>query len=151
MEVAVSKFGPKAPELFKAGKLKYPIRDGDVERPDDPVFAGQVFVTASSTNQPGIVDRQVKPVFEKDEAYSGCTFRASVSVFAYENVSKGVGLGLSNLQVVKKGPRLDGRKSAEQDFADYKEEADVGGGVDPDPGTPAASPPKKGAPAVDLL
>jgi len=147
IEVASAKFGDKAVEQLRSGKLKYPIRDGNVERPDDPVFADQVFVTASSTSQPGIVDGKVKPVFEKDEAYSGCTFRASVSVFAYDNVTKGVGIGLSNLQVIKKGPRLDGRKNAEQDFADYKEE----GAVDPGPAVAADAAPKRSAPVSDLL
>jgi hypothetical protein len=153
-EVAVAKFGKSAEliaEQFKAGKLKYPIHDGNTERPDDPVFADMVFVTASSTTQPGIVDRAVKPVFEKDEAYSGCTFRASVSVFAYDNVSKGVGLGLSNLQVVTKGPRLDGRRNAEQDFADYKDEsaAAVDTAAPTDAPPPADKKPPK--PVVDLL
>ncbi len=151
VEVATTKFGEKALEQLRSGKLRYPLRDGSTERPDDPVFADQVFITASSTNPPGVVDSKVKPVFEKDEAYSGCTFRASVSVFAYDNVTKGVGIGLSNLQVVKKGTRLDGRKSAEQDFEGYAE-ADAA----PDPSPSSSSPPariepKKGAPIADLI
>lgn len=153
MEVAKAKFSmaeDKLVELFKAGKYKYPIHDGNIERPDDPVFADHVYVTASSTSQPGIVNAKVEPVFEKDDAYSGCTFRASVSVFAFDNVSKGVGIGLSNLQVVKKGPRLDGRKNAADEFADYKDASAsddlVGGGEEKKPAEG-----KKAAPVGDLL
>lgn len=152
MEVAQGKFGTapeKLAELFKAGKYKYPLRDGNIERPDDPVFADHVFVNASSTSQPGIVDAKVQPIFEKDDAYSGCIFRASVSVFGYDNVSKGVGIGLSNLQVVRKGPRLDGRKNAEQDFQDFKDES--AGATDDLVGGGEAKPEGKKAAVGDLL
>jgi hypothetical protein len=145
-EVAKAKFGDKALDLLKIGKLKNPLRDGNIERPEDPVYADHVFVTASSKSQPGIVNGQLQKIFEKDEAYSGCTFRASVSVFAYDNVSKGVGIGLSNLQVVKKGQRLDNRREAEQDFEGYKEE----GGVDVDAGSDTGGSSKARA-ASDLL
>lgn len=121
---AKSKFGDEAVALLKSGKLKNPLRDGDTEK-DDPLYKGMYFMTASASadRQPGIVDAHVQPVFEESEAYSGCTFRASVNLFAFDKKgNRGVAVGLNNLQVVKKGPRLDGRKSAESDFADFKEE-----------------------------
>jgi hypothetical protein len=36
--------------------LKTPLRDGDLERPDDPAYAGSYFVNANATSAPGIVD-----------------------------------------------------------------------------------------------
>lgn len=36
--------------------LKTPLRDGDLERPDDPAYAGNYFVNANATSAPSIVD-----------------------------------------------------------------------------------------------
>lgn len=132
VEAAVEKFGPKAGEMLKKGSLKNPLRDGDEERSDDPVFKGCYFLTASASAEraPGIVDSKVQPVFEESEAYSGCTFRASVALYAFDKAgNKGVAVGLNNLQVVKKGTRLDGRKNAEDDFAAFKEEGEASEGA----------------------
>lgn len=128
-QVAVQRFGPDAPKLLKSGKLRSPLRDGDIDREDDPVYAGKVFLNANSTRQPGVVDAKLNPVFEESEAYSGCTFRASVAVFPYEaKGNKGVGVGLNNLQVVKKGERIDGRRAAADEFAEFAEEGGGEGG-----------------------
>jgi hypothetical protein len=129
IEAARAKFGEKAAEMLKGNKLKNPLRDGDVDRADEPSFKGCYFVTASASadRQPGVVDAKVQPVFEESEAYSGCIFRASVNLFAFDKGgNRGVAVGLNNLQVVKKGTRLDGRKNAEADFASFKEEPGEG-------------------------
>lgn len=118
-EVAKTQFGENAVELMKRGKLKNPLRDGDEERPEDKQFRGMYFMNATGERAPGIVDRHNQRVFEDSEAYSGCTFRASVALFGFDrDGNKGVAAGLNNLQVVTKGPRLDGRKEAEEDFND---------------------------------
>lgn len=133
---AKSKWGDEAVALLKGGKLKNPLRDGDTETDGEgkPRFPGCFFMTASASadRPPQIVDAKVQPIFEEGEAYSGCTFRASVNLFVFEKKgNRGVAVGLNNLQVVKKGPRLDGRKSAEQDFAEFKEEGgEATGGAD---------------------
>jgi hypothetical protein len=124
-EVGVEKFGPKA-------KFASPLRDGDIEKPEDKTYAGMVFCNARSDRKPGIVDAKAVRVFEEGDAYSGCTFRASVSVYAYEmEGKKGVALGLNNLQVLKKGPRLDSQKSAEDEFKDLSV-PEVGGSSEDD-------------------
>lgn len=121
--VAVQKFGPKAKELMKQGKIRNPIRDGDTDKPDNSTYAGKVFVGMSTKQRPGIVDRHLQPVTDKSEAYSGCKFVASVNVFAYDRAgNKGVSLGLNNLMVYEKGDRIDGRKGAEEDFAEFVDE-----------------------------
>ena len=38
--------------------IRTPLRDGDVERPDDPAFAGMWFMNANSDRAPGVVDRK---------------------------------------------------------------------------------------------
>lgn len=64
----VGKFGGKKPNK---GALKLPLRDGDVER-DDEAYKGYYFVNANSITPPQIVDKQVKPILDRNEVYSGC-------------------------------------------------------------------------------
>lgn len=108
-----SKFGGKVP-----AKFKHPLRDGDEERPDDAAYEGCMFLTASSDRQPGIVDANVDPILDKDEFYSGCYGRASLNFYAFNtNGSKGIAVGLNNLQKLEDGERLaGGASSAEDDF-----------------------------------
>ena len=42
--------------------IKTPLRDGDMERPDDPAYAGCYFVNANATSAPGIVDADRNPI-----------------------------------------------------------------------------------------
>jgi hypothetical protein len=116
----VEKFGAGA-KVGIGSKYASPLHDGDIERAEDPVFRGVMYLNASAKPQypPGVVNAQVKKIFEEAECYSGCTFNASLSLYAYDKGGKkGVGVGLNNLQVTKKGPRIDGRKDATEDFAE---------------------------------
>lgn len=109
----LSKFGGKLPK-----GLKNPLRDGDVEREDDPVYAEAYFINAKSSRKPGIVDKNLDAIIDPDEIYSGCYGRASIGFYAF-NVSgnKGIACALNNIQKLKEGERLAGGPSAEEDFA----------------------------------
>lgn len=105
--------------------IKNPLRDGDKERAGDPNYAGAFFINASSKNKPGVVDKNVRPIIDPNEVYSGCYGRASINFFAF-NVqgSRGIACGLNNLQKVRDGDRLSGGATAEQDFAEFKSDND---------------------------
>ena len=45
--------------------IKTPLRDGDLERPDDPVYAGAYFINANSATAPGIVDADRQPILDR--------------------------------------------------------------------------------------
>ena len=96
--------------------LKLPMRDGDVERPDDPAFEGMYFINANSMRQPSIVDRSLNPIMTRDEFYSGCYGRASINFYAFNVSSKGIAAGLNNLQKLEDGEMLAGGSTAEEDF-----------------------------------
>lgn len=96
--------------------IKTPLRDGDIEREDDPNFEGCYFLNASSTRKPGIVNRSLEPIMSKDEFYSGCYGRAALNFYAYNVNSKGIAAGLNNLQKLEDGEPLAGGSSAEEDF-----------------------------------
>lgn len=109
-----AKFGGKIPSK---ASLKLPLRDGDVER-DDEAYKGAYFVNANSTTAPQIVDKAVQPILDRDEVYSGCYARVSITFYAFNtNGNKGVACGLGNIQKVKDGEPLGGRSTASDDFA----------------------------------
>lgn len=96
--------------------IKIPLRDGDDERGDDPAFEGMYFLNANSTRRPSIVDKELNPIMEKDEFYSGCYGRASINFYAFNVQSKGIAAGLNNLQKLEDGEMLAGGASADEDF-----------------------------------
>ena len=106
--------------------LKTPMRDGDVERPDDPAYEGHWFVNANSGTAPGVVDINRQPIIDTSEIYSGVYARVSLSFYAFNsNGNKGIACGLQNIQKVRDGESLGGRTKAEDDFNDgYQSDAE---------------------------
>ncbi|HEU4437669.1 MAG TPA: ssDNA-binding protein [Methylomirabilota bacterium] len=144
LEVAEAQWPRKGAETLK--KMRYPlVGDGDERYPEDPVFKGMAFVRASSTGQPyatnAAVDAEFPPptpgaknprtgvelrALTEEELYSGCTVKAAVALFPFDKAgNRGVGLGLNAVQVVKRGTRLDGRRSAVETFEAVDEEEDL--------------------------
>ena len=103
--------------------IKTPLRDGDMERPDDPAYANAYFVNANATSAPGIVDADRNPILTRSEVYSGVYGRASISFYAFNSSgNKGIACGLNNLQKIRDGEPLGGKASAESDFASDEED-----------------------------
>ena len=98
--------------------LKLPLRDGDIDRPDDENYAGCMFLNATSREAPQIVDRKVKPIKEQTECRSGDYANVSVTFFGfYVDGKYGVAAGLGNIQKVRDGEPLGGKTTAADDFA----------------------------------
>ena len=98
--------------------IKTPLRDGDMDRPDNPAYANAYFVNANATSSPGIVDADRNPILTRSEVYSGVYGRASISFYAFNSSgNKGIACGLNNLQKIRDGEPLGGKASAESDFA----------------------------------
>ena len=105
--------------------IKTPLRDGDVERPDDEAYQNAYFVNANSPTAPGIVDADRQPIIDTSEVYSGVYGRASITFYAFNsNGNKGIACGLNNLQKIADGEPLGGKTRAEDDFADIDDEDD---------------------------
>jgi len=99
--------------------LKTPLRDGDLERPDDEAYQGMWFVNANSNTAPGVVDRSRQPIYDTSEIYSGVYARVSLSFYAFNSSgNRGIACGLQNIQKVKDGEPLGGKARAEDDFDD---------------------------------
>ena len=103
--------------------LKTPLRDGDLERPDDEAYKNSYFINANSSTQPGIVDADRQPILDRSEMYSGVKGRASINLYAYNvNGNRGIACGLNNLQKISDGTPLGGKSRAEDDFATEDDE-----------------------------
>ena len=105
-----------APSL---ASLKTPLRDGDIERPDDEAYAGHWFLNANSNTAPGVVDASREPIYDTSEIYSGVYARVSLAFYAFNsNGNRGIACGLQNIQKVRDGESLGGKAKAEDDFDD---------------------------------
>ncbi|MYV21281.1 DUF2815 family protein [Lactobacillus salivarius] len=121
IEEGIGKFGGKKPN--KAA-LKLPLRDGDLEK-DDLNYKDAYFINANSITAPQIVDKQVQPILDQTEVYSGCYARVSISFYAFNtNGNRGVACGLGNIQKIRDGEPLGGHSSASDDFTAIGEQSE---------------------------
>jgi len=115
IEEGKGKFGGKIPN--KAA-IKLPLRDGDIDRPDDEAYADSYFINANSNTAPQVVDKNVNPILDRSEVYSGIYARVSINCYAFNsNGNKGIACGLGNIQKIRDGEPLGGRTNAADDFS----------------------------------
>lgn len=110
---AVAKWGPDNTKWPKG--LQAPIRDG-ADKDYDGYGPEVVFASASSKMRPGLVDVNNQDIITPNEFYGGCYARATVTVFAYDNVKRGVSLGLRNIQKVRDGEPFSGSSKPQEEF-----------------------------------
>ena len=69
--------------------LKTPLRDGDLERPDDEAYVNSYFVNANSITAPGIVDAACQQILDHSEIYSGVYWQSQHHVLCvrYKDLS----------------------------------------------------------------
>ena len=117
---ALSKWGGKVPP-----NLKMPLRDGDVDRPEDDAYAGCYFLNANSREKPQVVDSHVQAILDQTAVYSGCYGRITVTFYGYNsNGNRGIAAGLGNIQKLKDGASLGGRAKASEEFDALDDEDD---------------------------
>jgi hypothetical protein len=103
-----------------------PIRDAG-EKDYSGFQDGWTFISAGSKSPVPLhvrVGGQIYPSESPDtDFYPGALVRALVGVYAYDNVSKGVALGLNSLLLLDGNrPRIDGRPDAKKAFRAYADE-----------------------------
>ena len=114
----MTKWGGKIPP-----NLKLPLRDGDIDRPDDPNYTNAYFVNANSNERPGVVDRRRVPITDPLEVYSGCYVRASITFYPFNtNGNRGIAAGLGNIQKLRDGEPLGGKANAAEEFETYDDD-----------------------------
>lgn len=119
-------------EAYEAGKAKLgsnktvmpasfknPLKDGDEREDEAEEYKGCMYVTANANNKPGLIDKYKEDITNPDFFYPGCYGRVTLNFYAFAVPgNKGIAAGLNNIQKLKEGDRLDGRKSAANDFDD---------------------------------
>lgn len=122
-EAKEKKWGDNIPKL-KSEKLC--LRDGNNEDWDG--YEGHMYVSASNTKRPAIIDRDKTPLSEEDgRPYSGCYVNAVVRVWAMDNKhGKRVNASLEAIQFVKDGDPFSGFTPVDVDskFEDLGDDED---------------------------
>lgn len=120
IEEGKGKFGGKIPNK---ASLKTPLRDGDIDRAEDEAYKNSYFINANSLTPPQVVDKDVKPILEHSEIYSGVYARVSINFYAFNSSgNKGIACGLGNIQKIRDGEPLGGRTNAEDEFTTEADE-----------------------------
>ena len=120
----VSRFGSK---FGKAPSFRIPLRGGDVDKPDDEAYKDSYFLNVNSKTKPGLVDKDVNPILDPTEVYSGCYGRVSITGFPYSvNGSTGISFSLNNVQKLEDGESLGGKPRAEDDFSAFADDDILG-------------------------
>ncbi len=105
--------------------IKLAIRDGDTDRPDDPAYAGCLFVNANSDRRPNLYDAAGQEILDHAELYSGCYGKASITFFVFNtNGNRGIACGLNGLQKLRDGEPLGGRGNVLAEFMNSDDEDD---------------------------
>ena len=88
-------------------------------------YAGCYFLNANSREKPQVVDKQVQPILDQTEVYSGCYGRITVTFYGYNsNGNRGIAAGLGNIQKLKDGDSLGGRAKASEEFEPVDDDED---------------------------
>lgn len=129
--VSIEAFKKPMAELDRS-VYKLPFHRGE-EKEYAGYGPGVVYVTMSAKKvKPQVVhQRDINTGIGPDEFYAGCYARASVTPFAFNNMGKGIALGLNSLKKLSEGERLDSVRSAADDFGsdaeEFADEGDAGG------------------------
>lgn len=103
------------------------IKDADADgtAEDYPEREGHFYMTVNAqvTFTPQVVDRNVQPILDQSEVYSGVYAKVSLNAFAYKRPEKkGISFGLGNVQILGGGESLAGGRPASSDFEAEPEE-----------------------------
>jgi hypothetical protein len=144
-EVCVEFFKKPLKVMKEDRQFKIPFHRGSEKTYEGYGDPDMVFFSMSnSKRRPQIVNLKGEAITSEnaEEFYAGCWARASVNPFAFDNIGKGVAIGLGNIQKLKDDKSFEGFTSAEDDFGDDPAEGfddnmggddDLMGGGDDDP------------------
>ena len=106
--------------------IKLAIRNGDLDRQDDPVYANCIFVNANSETQPKLYDANGLEIMDRSEIYSGCYGKAAVQFFVFNtNGNRGIGCHLLAVQKIRDGEPLGGVNVTIADFMEQDDDEDL--------------------------
>lgn len=112
-EGVVSKWGGKKPN-----GLKNPLRDGDTEREDDPIYAGHYFINGKGPKggkeRPVLLDKAGNETESSTVIYSGVEAKVQLQFYPFDkNGNKGVACGISAVMSLETGEPLGNTVTAD--------------------------------------
>jgi hypothetical protein len=134
-------FFKKDLKTMKADRsFKIPFHKGDEKTYEGYGDPNMIFFSmANSKRRPQIIDVSGNPITtdNSEEFYAGCWARASVNPYAFDNIGKGLAVGLGNLQKLQDDQSFEGFTSADDDFGDdpaegFDDDDDLAGEADDD-------------------
>ncbi len=120
-EVCVEFFKKDIKTMKEDRSFKIPFHKGsdkDYQGYGDPDMV--FFSMANSKRRPQILDVNGNAITAEnsEEFYAGCWARASVNPYPFNNIGKGLAIGLGNIQKLGDDESFEGFTSAEDDFGD---------------------------------
>ena len=99
-------------------EFKSPLNDGDIVHPGENLYKNSMYLYASSSLPPRVVDHKVEDIkFRRDEFPSGTIAKVSLEFVPYKfNGKCGVSTVLVNVQILPKNKLMDYRSKPEDDF-----------------------------------
>ena len=98
-------------------------------------YKDMFYIKCSDTNRPLLGNRAGKVVVEGDPQcpYSGCFVNAKISLWSYDNESRGINANVRSVQFVRDGDAFGGagNRSAEEEFEAIGDAADASDVKDP--------------------
>jgi hypothetical protein len=115
-QAAKNQWGDKVP-----GGLYRPLKDGDAKYAEDETknahYKGKVFFNAKSPSKPKVFDAQVQEIIDPAQIVSGDRAKLSLNVKAFDMpVNKGVGIYITGVQILGRGPFVIGGTNPKDDF-----------------------------------
>ena len=101
-----------------------PLHDGDGVRENGEPYGeecrGHWVMTASSKQKQEIVDRNVVPILDQSQIYSGIYAHVSINFYPYHNSGKkGIGCGLGPVMKIRDGEPLGSKITAAEAFKGF--------------------------------
>jgi hypothetical protein len=120
-EVCVEFFKKDIKTMKEDRSFKIPFHNGNEKEYQgygDPDM--RFFSMANSKRRPQILNVNGDAITSEntEEFYAGCWARASVNPYAFNNIGKGLAIGLGNIQKLGDDESFEGFTSAEDDFGD---------------------------------
>lgn len=101
-----------------ADDIKLPLKDGDEVHPGEALYENSVYLYASSSFRPRLVDNKVQEIkYCVNEFHSGSYAKAAIQFEHYNyNGIKGLKAELISIQILKGNKLLESRSRPEDDF-----------------------------------
>jgi hypothetical protein len=125
-EVCLDFFKKDIKTMKEDRSFKIPFHKGDEKDYQGYGDPNMVFCSmANSKRRPQILDVNGNAITSEnsEEFYAGCWARASVNPYAFNNIGKGLAIGLGNIKKLGDDESFEGFTSAEDDFGGEAEES----------------------------